>query len=243
MKFGLVVSACVLIGALAPAVHAAPQAARQYKPIYVPDDDEPAPAPARTPPRAPAQVYAPAPLAGGPVAPLYAPEPPAPPAPPAPADVQPKAAPAAYAPAPLAGGPAAPPPPPPVISRANVIQGAASLRTRDGRTRNCAAVRLFPRGPSTIAFVRQAYGAESGGFARRTTWEPQSFDPVVSVQACDAGGGFVFDRLPDGDYYLAAVVSIESPASDGAYLIQEGGTIVSLVSVAGGEVKSVVLTR
>lgn len=159
--------------------------------------------------------------------PAYAPPPPAP----------------VYTPAPLAGAPIAPPPP--AVSSSNVIKGAAYLRARDGQTRSCAGspVRLFPRGPSTVAFVRQAYGSETGGFARRTTWEPQPFDPVITVQACDAQGGFAFDRLPDGEYYVAAVVSIESLASNGGYVVQEGGTIVSLVSVSGGVVKPVVLTR
>ncbi|WP_395444969.1 hypothetical protein [Caulobacter sp. UC70_42] len=132
------------------------------------------------------------------------------------------------------------------MSSSNIIKGTAFLRTRNGQTRSCAGspVRLFPRGPSTIAFVRRAYGAETGGFARRTSWEPQPFDPVVTIETCDAQGGFAFDRLPDGDYYVAAVVSIESPAGDGGgYMVQEGGTIVTLVSVSGGAVKPIVLTR
>lgn len=270
MKFGLVVSAFVLIGACAPAAQAAPQAQRQYKPIYVPDDDD-APAPSVAPP--PASIPAPAPRAptykpepvraSAPTSPppraaapetIYSPPPPrapvvqpAPVRPPEPVYSPPPPRPAptpVYTPTPLAGAPVAPPPAP-VVSSANVIKGAAYLRARNGQTRTCAGapVRLFPRGPSTIAYVRQAYGAETGGFARRTTWEPQPFDPVVTVQACDAQGGFAFDRLPDGEYYVAAVVSIESQAPSGTYVIQEGGTIVSLVSVSGGGVKPVVLTR
>ena len=190
MKLGPVVSACVLIGACAPAAYAAPQA--RYGPVYAP---EPVPTPA----------YAPPPLAGGPVAPRPAP-----------------------------------------VASSNIIKGAAYLRVGNGQTRSCAGgpVRLFPRGPSTVAFVRQVYGSETGGFARRTRWEPQPFDPVVTIETCDAQGGFAFDRLPDGDYYVAAVVSIESPAGNGGgYVVQEGGTLVSLVSVSGGTVKPVVLTR
>jgi len=165
------------------------------------------------------------------------------------APVSPRQAPPIYKPAPLAGGPVAssPPPssPPPRVIRVNTLNGKAFLRTRNGQTQSCAGspVRLFPRGPATIAFVRRTYGSESGGFARRTTWEPQPFDPAVTVATCDAQGGFVFDRLPDGDYYVAAVVSIERPAVNGGYVVQEGGTIVSLVSVSGGAVKSIVLNR
>lgn len=234
MKLGVVVSTLILVCACAPTALAAPQAPRQYKPIYVPDADAP-----------PAQTSAPTP---SPRAAIYTSEPARPPAPPS---VPPPAAAPVYAPAPLAGGPVAPTPPstpPPAprqVSNANVIQGAAFLSTRNGQTRNCAgsAVRLFPRGPSTVAFVRQAFGSETGGFARRTTWESQPFDAAVTVATCDAQGGFAFDRLPDGDYYVAAVVSIESPAAGGAYVVQEGGTLVTLVSVSDGAVKPVVLTR
>lgn len=144
----------------------------------------------------------------------------------------------------------APPPPPTNIPAqpgigGNVIKGAAFLRTRNGQTRSCAGfpVRLLPRGPSTIAFVRETYGSEMGGFVRRTVWEPQPFDAAAMVETCDAQGGFIFQRLPDGDYYVSAVVSIETPAVDGRYVVQEGGTLVSLVSVAGGVVKPVVLTQ
>lgn len=197
------------------------------------------PEPVPPPPAVPQPAYAPEPVAAPPI---YTPAPP-----PSRAPTYAPAAPTVYTPAPLSGGPVAPPPPPPaVVSSSNVIKGTAFLRTRNGQTRNCAGspVRLFPRGPSTIAFVRQAYGSEQGGFARRTTWEPQPFDPVVTIETCDAQGGFAFDRLPDGDYYVAAVVSIESPAGDGGgYMVQEGGTIVTLVSVSGGAVKPIVLTR
>lgn len=187
---------------------------------------EPIPQPAYAPPLPP------------PPAPVYTPAPPPPPVyAPAPAPT--------YTPPPLAGAPVAPPQPPLAVSSSNVIKGTAFLRARNGQTRSCAGspVRLFPRGPSTIAFVRQTYGSETGGFARRTTWEPQPFDPVITVATCDAQGGFAFDRLPDGEYYVAAVVSIEGQATSGNYVVQEGGTIVSLVSVSGGAVKPVVLTR
>lgn len=235
----------------APAPASTPAPARQTpEPIrssaqtYTPAP-APAPVPVRQAPepvRPTVPIYTPAPRAPEPVrapAPVYMPAPPPAPIPP-PAPVR------THAPAPLAGGPVAEPPPARVVSSSNVIQGTAFLRTRNGQTRSCAGgpVRLFPRGPSTVAFVRQAYGAETGGFARRTIWEPQPFDQVVTVLTCDAQGGFAFDRLPDGDYYVAAVVSIESPAGNGGgYMVQEGGTIVSLVSVSGGAVKPIVLTR
>jgi hypothetical protein len=204
--------------AAAPPPEPIPRPAYAPEPVPAPPIYTPTPPPVRAPEpvRTPPPTYAPAPT--------YTPPP-------------------TYTPTPLAGAPVAPPP---AISSSNVIKGTAFLRTRNGQTRSCAGspVRLFPRGSSTVAFVRQAYGSEQGGFARRTSWEPQPFDPVVTLETCDAQGGFAFDRLPDGDYYVAAVVSIESPAGNGGgYMVQEGGTIVTLVSVSGGAIKPIVLTR
>lgn len=161
-----------------------------------------------------------------PIAPSYAPRPPPPP---------------------LAGGPLpVPAREAPPISAGNVIKGSAFLRATNGQQRTCAGrpVRLFPVHQATEAFVAWTFGAPTGGFSRRTGWEPQAFDHEVRFAACDAQGDFVFDQVADGDYYVAAIVSIETPAGGAVpYVMQEGGTLATRVSVNGGVVQSVVLTR
>lgn len=169
-----------------------------------------------------------------------------PPPPLAPLPLEP-AAPRYVAP-PLAGAPppSAPLPPPRMASPDNVIKGSAFLRAASGQQRTCAGrfVRLFPVYEATQAFVAWTFGSASGGFGRRTGWEPQPFDRDVRVEVCDAQGAFIFDRVADGDYYVAAVVSIETPAGGAvSYMVQEGGTLVTRVSVSGGVVQSVTLTR
>lgn len=158
-----------------------------------------------------------------------------------------------YAPAPLAGGPAPVPMGPasavlsaPRINTGNVIQGSAFLRTANGQQRTCAGrpVRLFPAYETTEAFVSWTFGSAQGGFSRRTGWEPQPFDRYVQFGTCDMQGAFVFERVADGDYYVAAIVSIETPAGGSvSYMVQEGGTLAARVSVNGGVVQSVTLTR
>lgn len=207
-----------------------------YDPPAAPEEAFTAPPPEPIPPPTP------------PPAPVYAPPPPAPLPAPAPAPLPPPPPRAVVQPAPLAGGPPPAPPAPAArpFSSGNAITGQAFLRTVTGQTRTCAGspVRLFPVNADTEAFVRWTFGSPTGGFSRRSGWEPQPFDPIVLVRACDAQGAFAFDRLPDGDYYVAAVVSIETQTGGAvSYVVQEGGTIATRVSVVGGATQSVTLTR
>ena len=149
-----------------------------------------------------------------------------------------------------APAPASPPPAPvarPAAPRSdNVLRGSAFLRAQNGQYRSCAGspVRLFPVDATTEAFVGWTFGTPTGGFSRRTGWEPQPFDRYALVTTCDAQGEFAFDRLPDGDYFVAVVVSIETMAGGAvSYVVQEGGTIAARVSLAGGVVQTVKMTR
>ena len=128
----------------------------------------------------------------------------------------------------------------------NTIKGSAFLRTRGGEVRTCAGLqaRIIPSGEVTDAFVHRAYGSISGGMSRRTTWAALPFDEFSQMTTCNIQGEFEFIGLPDGRYYVTAVVSWE--AVGGSYtpnLQQQGGTIATAVTLAGGEVKSVVLTQ
>ncbi|NQE65140.1 hypothetical protein [Caulobacter sp. RHG1] len=201
----------------------------------------------------PASIYdAPsvaAPWAAAPPAPEPPPEP-EPPLPPPPVSrplpPPPPLSPSDAEPLRLAGGPPPAAPELPRVHAGNVIKGSAFLRAGNGQQRTCAGrpVRLFPVNETTQAFVAWTFGSPAGGFSRRTGWEPQPFDHDVQFATCDAQGVFVFDRAPDGDYYVAAVVSIETPAGGSvSYLVQEGGTLATRVSVSGGAVQSVTLTR
>ena len=200
----------------------APQA-----PVVRPPPPPPAVASRELPPEprpaAPPTPVAPAPPPA-PLAPAYAA-----PATPAPA---PYAAPAYAAPAYAAPRPAGP--------AGNQIEGSGLL-TRDGQTRTCAGrdARIIPADRDADAFLLKAFGPSRKGLILSTQWAGMPFRGAPSVTTCDSQGRFRFSGLPDGDYYLAVVVSWEVPSSRGAYLEQRGGTIVAPITLSGGGLKSV----
>lgn len=127
----------------------------------------------------------------------------------------------------------------------NTIKGSAFLRTRGGEVRTCAGLqaRLIPSGASTDTFIHRAYGSISGGLVQRTTWAAQPFDDVSRATTCDIRGEFEFTDLPDGRYYVTVVVSWEAIGGYSPHLEQQGGTIATPVTLAGGETRSIVVTH
>lgn len=130
---------------------------------------------------------------------------------------------------------------PPATASTNTIKGRALL-TRAGETRTCAGreVRIFPADAASDVFANAVLS--SGGLLRRTEWVPQAFDAGARITICDASGAFNFDSIPDGRYYIAAIVNWETPSPYGNYVEQRGGTIVTSVSVASGGVVSIIVT-
>lgn len=129
----------------------------------------------------------------------------------------------------------------------NTIKGDALLRTRGGDVKTCAGldVELIPATPYTTEYVTRRYGGPSGGYADRYSvlrgvyvLAPGFFAQTVK-KVCTAQGGFAFEGLADGDYFVTATVTWEVPGAD--YSLQ-GGEITKRVSVSGGEVKAVTLT-
>jgi hypothetical protein len=181
------------------------------------------------PPAAPPRELAPEPRPVATQAPVLPPAP-AMPAAPAPAPV--------YAPVPAYAAPR------PASAAGNQVEGRGLL-TREGQTRTCAGreARIIPADPAAEAFLREAFGASRKGLILSTQWEGMPFHGAPPVTTCDDQGRFRFSGLPDGDYYLAVVVSWEVPSSFGAYLEQRGGTIVAPVTLSGGGVTSVIVAN
>jgi hypothetical protein len=128
----------------------------------------------------------------------------------------------------------------------NTIKGSALLRTRGGEVRTCAGleVRLLPAGQSTDEFITDNYPSSAGGLDPVTSWRSRPFEPYVQTALCGALGEFEFSGLPDGKYYVLAVVTWEVPSLDRRRgLVSEGGTVAAAVSVAGGRTKNVVVTQ
>lgn len=135
------------------------------------------------------------------------------------------------------------------VRGANSITGQAIMRTRGGDVKTCAGldVSLIPYSAYAAERIAVTYGAEDEGFARRES-RPFSPDPAVYHETirrsiCDAQGNFRFTGLPDGRYFVLVEVSWEAVQGGRyAYLAGQGGTMMSRVSVSGGEERQLLLT-
>lgn len=133
----------------------------------------------------------------------------------------------------------------------NRIEGTALLRTVGGEPRTCAAlqVALIPWSRYSGERMAHLYGSIKSGFNSRPPhgrfirWvnDDKAFYESVRATACDAAGRFVFDSLPDGEWFIEAVVTWEVPYHNfrGG---PQGGTLMQRVEVEGGQTVSVVLT-
>jgi len=131
----------------------------------------------------------------------------------------------------------------------NSIEGSAILRSDSGGVKNCAAlpVVLFPASSYARERMRALYGSEEEGFNPILGGHPADFaddDPRYAATArkvrCDAHGRFAFHALPDGDYYLVALVTWK----EGRYLrLEQGGYLMQHVQVQAGESKEVLLAH
>lgn len=134
----------------------------------------------------------------------------------------------------------------------NRIEGTALLRTRGGEPRTCATldVGLIPWSRHAGERMAHLYGSLKGGFnpigelGRHPRWakdEPAFYDSVRRAK-CDAEGRFEFDELPDGEWFVEAVVTWEAPRvnfSGGP----QGGTLMQRVKLEGGRTQKLVLTH
>lgn len=130
----------------------------------------------------------------------------------------------------------------------NVIQGQAILKTRSGQTRLCDrepdSVALFPVSTYARERMKIIYGNDQSGF-RGTRSPVAPADPLYAATGnetgCDENGRFLFQNIPDGDYFVAASVFwkvYKRPPQDSL----QGGVLMQRVQVAGGEVKKLSLS-
>lgn len=128
----------------------------------------------------------------------------------------------------------------------NTIKANALLRTRGGEVRTCAGLpaKLVPFSGGSQDFVVREFGSDQGGLKSSAKWSASNLDPYIRDTICNAQGDFSFENLPDGKYYVVAVVTWEAPSGGQySYMQQQGGTLARLVEVSGGETKSVVVTQ
>lgn len=134
----------------------------------------------------------------------------------------------------------------------NRIEGTALLRTRGGEPRTCAAlqVTLVPWSKYSGERIARLYGSLQSGFnerppyGRMIRWENdnEAFYATVRATRCDAEGRFEFDSLPDGEWFVEALVTWEVPRVNFVGGPQ-GGTLMQRVKLEGGRTEKVVLTQ
>jgi hypothetical protein len=134
----------------------------------------------------------------------------------------------------------------------NRIEGTALLRTVGGEPRTCAAlpVTISPWSRYSGERIAHLYGSLRSGYnarpphGRMIRWvnDNQAFYESVRSTSCDAAGRFEFDDLPDGEWFVEAVVTWEVPRA-GFVGGPQGGTLMQRVKVVGGHKQKLVLTQ
>jgi hypothetical protein len=128
----------------------------------------------------------------------------------------------------------------------NSIEGNAVLRTVGGEVRTCAGftAQLVPRSRYADERAIAIYGSIERGIGRNVKFESTDprYEAAIRTTTCDAQGNFSFEDLPDGEYYVAALVTWGVPMGYGM-VSRQGGWLMQRVSVNGGEHKRMVLSQ
>ncbi len=124
----------------------------------------------------------------------------------------------------------------------NTIKGHAFMRVQDGAVVTCASQTAYLI-PAT-AYARQRMlalynNAERGVIAARVYYkfvpDPPEYRTLMRTAKCDAKGNFIFDRVSDGTFFVAVLVSWQVDNS------HEGHQLMQRVSVRGGQTSSVAM--
>jgi len=128
----------------------------------------------------------------------------------------------------------------------NTISGFGVLRTVGGEARTCAglAAGITPDSAHTRERMMAIYGSVAKGTRAANLGSPKfsNEDPqyasLLRTTRCDGQGNFVFERVPDGTWYvITSVIWKANPNSP----LQEGGYMMQRVEVRGGQTVKVSL--
>ncbi len=126
----------------------------------------------------------------------------------------------------------------------NSVSGQSLMRTNGGEIRTCGGyiVTLTPDGAYARERHQYIYGNTTKGY--RPIYlakplfnsEPPEYYQTARQTMCDAQGNFFFDKLPDGTYFLSAIVAWQVGYSP------QGGVLMEKVTLSNGESKRLILT-
>ncbi|MDZ5459459.1 hypothetical protein [Azohydromonas lata] len=125
----------------------------------------------------------------------------------------------------------------------NNVKGSALIRQAGGGVVTCAGKPVFMM-PVTAAakeWAAQVYGTSRGGFhnAQGRDIKFKGRDDMfaaVKTATCDAQGGFKFDRVADGQFYVFTRITWVVAGSI------QGGSVMRPVTLSGGQVAEIVLS-
>ena len=124
----------------------------------------------------------------------------------------------------------------------NTIKGSGLIRQQGGGVVTCAGneVFLIPATAYSTERMKAIYSSAEGGLytAGQIKFEPSPPEYVANMRTtkCDAQGGFVYDRVADGKFYVV---------SSAVWIVRDsrqGGSIMKSATLSGGETKYVVLS-
>jgi hypothetical protein len=125
---------------------------------------------------------------------------------------------------------------------ANTVKGNAFMRQQGGSIVTCAGqtVYLIPATAYAKQRMLALYGnTERGVSAARMYYkfipDPPEYRALMRTSKCDSKGNFVFERVSDGEFFIAVLVSWQVGDSP------QGGQLMHRVSVRGGQTSSVVM--
>lgn len=121
----------------------------------------------------------------------------------------------------------------------NVVRGSGFMRQQGGGVVTCAGnvVTLIPATRYAQERMAAIYGAGRVSSDRKITFSPEvsAYRSLTLTTRCNAQGGFAFERVADGDFFVVTTVSwvVANRA--------QGGAIYSPVTVRGGRAVEVTL--
>lgn len=129
-----------------------------------------------------------------------------------------------------------------------VITGQAFMRQRGGGVVTCAGSRalLIPVTRYSSERISIRFGNTNSGFIsvnapRNLEQAPAEYEASALKTTCDAQGNFRFEQVPAGDFFLMTSVQWEIPS--GYATMAQGGALMQRVSVAPGQIQSVMLSK
>jgi len=126
----------------------------------------------------------------------------------------------------------------------NTLKGESFLKTVGGDVKTCAGneVHLIPVTDYSNERMIKQFGKSQSGYITDYTFimtefvnTDANYTEYQKTTYCNSQGGFIFENLSDGEYYVTTIVKWQG----GYPMTTQGGVIMKRIAVKDGETKSV----